>query len=143
MRFWSVVHRLLVNLFRFTKVNSLANSSKFICKQIYFSDVLFISFANLIIRFVQYSVFKVREAIDFVNNFRNIAPQYFKNCCKNPGNHFMVTSGFVSQNLGVSLCDISRAVAKQLAVGWCFISHHKPGSLSLSLITGKTSCLYK
>ena len=44
---------------------------------IYFSDVLFISFANLIIRFVQYSVFKVREVIDFVNNF---------------GNHFVIIS---------------------------------------------------
>ena len=31
--------------------------------QLVFSDVLFISFANLIIRFVQYSVFKVRGVI--------------------------------------------------------------------------------
>ena len=42
----------LVNLFRFT------------------SDVLFISFANLIIRFVQYSVFKVRGAWIVYHNFQ-------------------------------------------------------------------------
>ena len=39
-------------------------ASGFLLRQLFlFSDVLFISFANLIIRFVQYSVFKVRTAI--------------------------------------------------------------------------------